>query len=62
MPTSELIETDAEETNALSMDPAVAAAWQYHDEIEYQARVATSYPQDADAIFAANWLQGQGAW
>jgi hypothetical protein len=44
------------------MDPVVAAAWQYQDEIEYQVRVATSYPQDANAIFAANWLEGQGAW
>jgi hypothetical protein len=59
---SEYIDTDYEESNDLSMDPVVAATWQYHDEIDYQVRMATSYPQDADAIFAANWLRGQGAW
>lgn len=48
---------DEEDTGAEMM-----AAWQFHDEIEYQAKVAISYPQDVQAIFAANWLRTQGVW
>lgn len=51
---------DSQPENYSEMDSDVAIAWQYHDEIEYQERLAISYPVDADAIFAQNWLAEQG--
>jgi hypothetical protein len=46
---------------ALSMDPNVATAWQFDDEIEYHTQLAISYPQDAKAKFAAWWLRRYAA-
>lgn len=37
-------------------------AWQFDEEVKYQAAVATSYPRDASAIFAMNWLKQQGVF
>ena len=51
---------DTQPENFLSMDADVAMAWQYHDEIEYQERLAISYPVDSSVIFAQNWLKEQG--
>lgn len=49
--------------DALSMDSALAAEWQYREEIAYQERLAMSLPPgNVKAIFAANWLRGQGVW
>lgn len=35
---------------------ALMAGWMLEDEIEYQTRLATSYPQDISAKRAAKWL------
>ena len=35
---------------------ALMAGWMIEDEIEYQTRLATSYPQDMSAKRAAKWL------
>lgn len=40
----------------------LATAQQFYEEVAYQMAVATSYPRNLDAIFAENWLRGQGIW
>lgn len=57
----EILESDEYE-GQFSMPDDVAIAWQYHDEIKYQERLATSYPQDIEARRAAQWLTEQSAW
>lgn len=41
---------------------AIAAERQYAEEIEYQTALAISYPRDANALFAMNWLKTQQIW
>lgn len=53
-------EYDTQPENYSEMDTDVVIAWQYHDEIEYQERLAISFPRDSSAIFAENWLTEQG--
>lgn len=58
----EVTEPEYEEAEALSMDPEVAVAWMFDEEVKYQTALATSYPQDAAAVAAATWLTEQRAW
>lgn len=51
---------DSQPENYLEMEAETAAAWQYHEEIDYQQRLAISYPVDEAVIFAQNWLTEQG--
>lgn len=35
-------------------------AWQYNEEVIYRSDLECSYPQDATALAAAEWLNQQG--
>ena len=48
---------DPQPENFLEMEAETAYAWEYHEEIAYQERLAISYPRDAAVIIAQNWLE-----
>ena len=62
----ELQETEQEYQEARDAEDQAAfisAQWQYDEEVKYQERVLLSHPSTHPAaIFALNWLKGQGVY